>query len=505
MNTGELHPKLVKCINEMMSDMTLLLYYYGEFCQFVVFKETDHIPRCAVTISSGGMIFYWNRNFLDITPQKHVNFILVHEIFHFILDHPKRIRKGGYDIKLSNIATDMIINTAIKSDFIDDVKSTTKYFIEVPTEKQFSMETLKVEDKIWVLMVPPEYDGNHIFEEIYEWLKEEKKKFDEWKEGDSWLDDPQDGKEKSEQGDGKPNPGNGKPDKKDGKGKPSDKDDKGKSNDVSGENDTNDNKNKKDDQNRGKPSKDKGDKCPVSDYLKDIFDGCDDGVEDWLDSHLPNEVPDEIRKSIIEDVKNSLRQRGHEKGKVKRTLEKLVKSKKDYLREIKTNISSIKGFFKVKTITKRNRRGIPGIKGKRKEGFGLVVILDVSGSMGGYFQRALSYIFQNNITIYLIQCDYVVQKTGTRSYTTIRNKKDFKKFEIQGLGGTRLQPALDLQHSTKELKFLNTLILTDGDTDSLDVSRQRKVLILSVKKRCPIKAGNPRQILVEDDIAKDDW
>ena len=163
-------------------------------------------------------------------------------------------------------------------------------------------------------------------------------------------------------------------------------------------------------------------------------------------------------------------------------------------------------YYKVKTISRPNRRGIPGIKGRRKEGFGLVVILDVSGSMSGHFQRALSYIFQSNITIYLIQCDTQVQEQNGRSYLKITSKKEFKRIIITGLGGTTIQPGIDLVHDTKELRQLNTLILTDGYTDKLDVSKIRKTLILTVGRECPIKAGNPRQIVIEDDMKGDeDW
>ena len=484
--------------------MTLLLYYYGEFCQFVLFQESETTPRCGVTFTNGGMIFYWNRKFLDKTPQKHVNFIVLHEIFHLILDHPRRIRRGGYDMKISNQATDMIINTAIKSDFIDVDDTPTKYFIEIPTEKRMN-DSGKIEDEIWVLMMPPEYKGDHVYEELYEWLKEERKKFDKWKSDgdDSWLNDGEnDGEEKDNDGKGKKGKGeSGKEKGKDNDGGVGDEDDKNDG-DSGGKNDGEEKSGKG---KKGKEKNSKGEDCPVSDYLRRIFEESDKGTENWLDSHIPSSIPDEIRKSIVEDVKEHLRQRGFEKSKVRRTLDKLVKSKKDHLREIKTNISSIKGYNKVKTITKKNRRNIPGIKGRRKEGFGLNVILDVSGSMGGYFQRSLSYIFQNNITINLIQCDNQIQKIGNRSYTIIKSKKEFKKIEIQGLGGTELQSAIDLIHDTKELKLLNVLILTDGETDALDVSKIRKCLILSIRKKCPILAGNPRQIVVDDDIARDDW
>ena len=249
----------------------------------------------------------------------------------------------------------------------------------------------------------------------------------------------------------------------------------------------------------------KGDPCPVSPYLRSIFEKMeiDDGDNDWLDNHLPCEIPDELKKEAIDRVQRYLEGRGLVKENIRKTLEKLQKSKKDYLREIKTAISSLRGYNKEKSISKRNRRSIDGIKGRIKQGFGLNVILDVSGSMGGYFQRALSYIFQNKIVINLVQCDTEVRKQGKRDYLVIKSKKDFKQVEILGLGGTELQPAINFINNTKELKYLNTLILTDGYTERLDTSKLKKCLILSVGSKCPISGGNPRQICIDSDIPRD--
>jgi predicted metal-dependent peptidase len=252
----------------------------------------------------------------------------------------------------------------------------------------------------------------------------------------------------------------------------------------------------------------KGDPCPVSPYLRSIFERMDDeesggGGGEWLDNHLPSDVPDELKKEMVDRVQRYLKGRGLVKGNVQKTLDKLQKAKKDYLREIKTAISSLRGYNKEKSISKRNRRSIEGVKGRIKLGFGLNVILDVSGSMGGYFQRALSYIFQNKIIINLIQCDTEVRKQGKRDFIVIKSKKDFKRVEILGLGGTTLQPGINFIAENKQLNFLNTLILTDGGTDSLDTSKLKKCLILSVGRKCPILRGNPRQICIDSDIPRD--
>lgn len=514
----------------MMSDMVLLLYYYGEFCQFINFEESNTIPRMGVTVTHQGMTCYWNRKFVDDTPQRHINFIIIHEIFHLLFDHPKRTRRGGYKHEMANVAQDMCINQAIYSDLINTTNHT-KDFLELPSEITFDGE-----DKVWVLMMPKEYKGDHVFEDVYEWLKKEKKEYDNWKNekkdknknkgkghGQLGMKMPGDGdSDDSENGDG----GN-KKDENSKKGKEKDKDGNGSGKDDKDDKDDKDNKDGsgKDDKNKdnkggkgGKGGKDgepkpndgkntSGDGCPVSDYLRDIFDGMDDGVQNWLDSHLPAELTDEFVKETVESVQKYLRSRGLEKANIKATLDKLQKSRKDYLGEIKTAISSIRGYHKEKSISKRNRRSIPGIKGRIKEGYGLVVILDVSGSMGGYFQRALSYIFQNKITIYLIMCDTEVKKQqGNRNYIVIKNKSDFKKVSIVGLGGTILQPAIDYITTEKTLRQMNTLILTDGMTDSLDCSKLKKTLVLTIANKCPITAGNVRQIYVESDLpAEDDF
>lgn len=494
MNRSGLHPKLVKCIDEMMSDMVLMLYYYGEFCQFINFEESNTIPRAGVSVDSHGMVFYWNRKFFDELPQKQVNFIVVHEIFHLLFDHPRRTRRGGYHHDLSNVAQDMCINQAIYSDLIDTTHHS-KDFLELPTEI-----TITGDSHIWVLMMPKEYKGDHVFEDLYEWLKQEKRKYDQWK------------KEKGEgQGHGNDCNGGGgsSDDKKDqqnqnGGGKGKESGEKGDE-DGTGSGKGKDKDEKKDGKGGSRGGK-KDDGCPVSDYLRDIFDGMEKNKGEFLDSHVASDVSDEFRKETIDKVQKYLRSRGLEKANIKTTLGKLQKSRKDYLREIKTAISSIRGYHKEKSITKRNRRSIEGIKGRTKEGFALVVLLDVSGSMGGYFQRALSYIFQNKIQIFLIQCDTEVKKQGKRGYLVIKNKSDFKKVQIQGLGGTTLQPGLDFIADDKMLSKLNVLILTDGYTDNLDVSKLRKTLILSIAKKCGISRGIARQICVENDLpAEEDF
>lgn len=243
--------------------------------------------------------------------------------------------------------------------------------------------------------------------------------------------------------------------------------------------------------------------CPVSDYLRNLFDELDNSNNlnipiNYLDDHIKTDIPNELHDEIIAGYIKTLRDRGLEKSNIKQTLNKLQKSKKDYLSDIKRSISYLNGYNKEKSIRKKNRRSIEGVKGKVKRGVALNVILDVSGSMNRYFEMSLSFIFQNNITINLILCDTEIKKQQNSLYLVIKNKKDFQKIKISGLGGTILQPAINFIAETKEINKLNTLILTDGATDVLDTSKLKKTLIISIGSKCPIKNGNPRQICINE-------
>ena len=421
----------------MISDAMLGLQYYGEFCQFINFKNYHAIETCGVKVDLQGMRFYFNEEFVDSLSQGEMNFTMIHEVFHLLWDHQSRTRRGGYDHELSNVVQDMIINEVIKTDIIDKMDHNNKMnkrnlrFAEVPRSKK--------SNKVWVLEKPEEYKGKMVFEEMYEWIYGEKQKYDEWKSKCKCDKDKNcqcnksDGKEKCECGD-----------------------------------------------------------CPVSDYLRDIFDQMEMGIMDWLDKHLPSDLSEDYRKSIIDNVKNNLRNRGLESADILATLDKITKSKKDYIKNIKIGINELFGTYKNKSITKRNRRSIEGVKGKRKESYALNVLLDVSGSMESLFEKALSYIFQNGIKINLVMCD-----TQVKSHTIIKNKNEFKKIKIVGLGGTELNPGVKYIIGCKELNKLNTLVLTDGICGELDVSGLKKVLIISNNQKVKV-IGDARQIVIKD-------
>ena len=84
--------------------------------------------------------------------------------------------------------------------------------------------------------------------------------------------------------------------------------------------------------------------------------------------------------------------------------------------------------------------------------------------MGNEFDKVLSYLYQNDIHINLIQID-----TEVKCIESIKNKRELQNMVIKGMGGTVLQPAISYIADVKnKLSAFNTIILTDGYTDTLN-------------------------------------
>jgi predicted metal-dependent peptidase len=499
-----IHEKLLAGIQAMLIDTKINLPYYGEFNLHVNFHENDSIGTCGVNVGTKGMNFYYSPSFLENMSQKEVNFITLHEDFHLLFNHPKRTITGQYDHKMSNIAQDMIINHVIWEDISHS-------FVEIPKSK---------DGKNMALFVPKEYKGNLIFEELYEWLKDEKEKWQKEQDkknkcqtcdgtGEKQQSQSGQGQEKSDKGQGgeQGEKGEGQGEKSDkgqggdeqgegqgqsqggghshGQGEPCpDCGGSGKDGGESGKDST------------GKPSygpygKNPGkDGEPMDTWSKEqIFQDMENGTGEYLDKHMGDEVPEEMREAMVRDVMEKLAARGLSAGNVETTLNKLRKKRKDYLREIKRAVSNmIFGTIKQKTIVKPNRRQISGLKGNRKVKTMVNVGLDTSGSMGGQgtFERVLSYVYRNDIEINFMESD-----TQVNWVQKIKSKRGLESIPIKGLGGTCMQPMID--YIVEHHNDCNSVMLTDGYTDTLDFSKVKgKFLIISVGVKCPIGKTNGR-------------
>jgi predicted metal-dependent peptidase len=481
-----IHEKLLNGIQTMLIDTKINLPYYGEFNLHVSFHEQDSIGTCAVNVTSKGMNFFYSPKFLENMSQKEVNFITLHEDFHLLFNHPRRTVTGQYDHKLSNIAQDMIINHVIW----EDIPHT---FVEIPKSP---------DGKNMALFVPKEYTGKLIFEELYEWLKEEKDKWQKEQKQNSQCQSCNGSGKKDGKGKGQPQEGDGEGQPQDGQGKGEGQPQDGQG-EGSGEScpDCNGTGNEGGKDSTGKPSYGPYGKNPSKDgesldtwSKEQIFQDMENGTGEYLDKHIGDDVPEDMREAMVKDVMEKLAARGLSAGNVEQTLNKLRKKRKDYLKEIKRAVSSvIFGTVKERTIVKPNRKQISGLKGNRKVKTKINCILDTSGSMGGTFERVLSYIYRNDIEINLIEAD-----TEVKWIENIKNKRKLETMVIKGLGGTILQPAIDLV--ADQFNQYNTVVLTDGYCDSLDLSKIKgRVLMISIGVKVPISRTNNKvkQIMVE--------
>lgn len=466
-----IHEKLLESIQTLLVDTKINLPFYGNFNLFINFSEKNNISTCGVNMTPKGMNFYYSSEFLNKLSQKEVNFVTLHEDFHLLWDHPKRTITGNFDHKLSNIAQDMIINHIIWQDISKD-------FVEIPKDDK---------GRNMALFVPKEYDGNLIFEELYEWLRDKQDELKSKKnksckscggtgekqesEGSGQNQSDQQGEQGQEKGEGN---GKGKQDCPDCEG--------------SGNEDNN--------SGYGPYGKDPNseDKTIDTYSVEKILEDLDKNQGQYLDVHMGDEIPEEMRDSIIRDTVDRLRARGFSSGNIEETLNKLRKKRKDYLKEIKRSITNqIFGTTKIKSITRPNRRGIFGVKGCKKTKNVINVILDTSGSMGNTFERVLSYIYRSDVDVNMIQGD-----TQVKWVEKFMNQRKLDRMKISGLGGTVLQPSVN--YVVDNFNNYNTCILTDGFCDDLDLSGLKgKVLLISIGQKIPISKSNGKvkQIMVD--------
>jgi predicted metal-dependent peptidase len=520
-----IHEKLMNSVQTMLIDTRVNLPYYGELNLHISFHEQDSIGTCAVNVTGKGMNFYYSPKFLENMSQKEVNFIDLHEIFHLLFDHPKRTVSGQYDHKMSNIVQDMIINHIIWEDI-------SHAFVEIPKS---------ADGKNMALFVPKEYTGKLIFEELYEWMKDEKEKWQKEQKKNcecstcNGTGKKQDQKQKGqgnqqgqEQGDqGQPQQGEGnqpgegqgegqgegnQPGEGQGEGQPQQGEGggsgKGQGNqpgDGEACPDCEGTGNQGGKDSSGKPSYGPYGKNPKKDgegldtwSKEQIFQDMENGTGEYLDKHISDEVPQEMKEAMVRDVMERLAARGLAAGNMETTLNKLRKKRKDYLKEIKRSVSNIIfGTQKVRTIIKPNRKGISGLKGNKKIKTAINVILDTSGSMGGSgtFEKVLSYIYRNDITVNMVQAD-----TEVKWVDKFMDKKKIERMKISGLGGTALMPAVD--YVVENFNQFNSVILTDGYCDNLDLSKLKgRVLIITIGVNVPITKSNGKvkQIIVDID------
>jgi predicted metal-dependent peptidase len=438
MNIQKANPKLIDSSLYMMKNHP----FYSEILLGCNFFEDKTVPTAGVNVTFSGFNFYYNNDFLNALNEKQINFLIVHEIYHLLSNHCNRKNIENYNHTLANVVQDMIINTSILQTYGEE--------FEVPAEELY--------------LIPEEYNGELIYEILYDWLIEKKKEQEQNQKNNN---------EKKKQEQGKKEQDKNKGQKQDQQKSESDR---GNSPEKTGKN--------------GSLWGEGWEK--VLDNLNE-----EEGFGQ-IDIHFEDEVPEEIREAMIKDIIQSCTAKGIVSNNIEVILGKIRKSRKNYLNQIKFEISMMMGKYKEKTWQRFSRRGSDSMsKGCKKYQKEMNVVLDTSGSMGKDFEKALSYVFFHGITMNMVQCDTEVKKVSK-----ITSLNQLKKEKIVGLGGTTLSPALDYIATDKKMRNLPTLILTDGYTDTLRVNQlSKQCLILSNGVTCPVDSNNKvKQIIIDKEV-----
>lgn len=449
-----IHPKIEKSIVLFLSNMSLYDFrFFGEFGTYINYEESKDIPTAGVFYRNGKIFMAWNKDFLDSLPQEQATFLYLHEISHLLGNCHKRVEYNNLNHKYANIAHDMVINTSLIEDtqLKDHIQMIPKGFV-----------------------IPDKYEGDSILEPIYAFIREHDNKAQDQKDqkDDNQQDQDKDDKEKGQgQGDqGQGGQGQENQDGVQGQGGQG----QGKGNNPLTDNIDDD-----------IPTKEHG---GVGDLPEDrmYVDQGKDGQT--MDVHFDpkNKIEKEMLEKAAKDITEKLKNRGLMTSSVERILGNLEKKPNNWLNQLKRWITGAKGIGSYsKTFKRSNRYGIEGLRGKRKDSIVFDVILDTSGSMTDDIPKVLGTILRDGIMCNIVQIDTQVQ-----SDTVISSPKDLKNINLKGFGGTVLQPAIDYIGEKKQ-QARPLVIMTDGYTDHLDVSKIRdKVVVLTTGVQPPISGGN---------------
>lgn len=421
--------------------------FFSEFMLRFHYYRTDSIPTIAVNSTRGNINLYYNPEFIDgggerpkiddegkpifildddgnytyddqgnikieMEPRPALNeqeleSVLIHEIMHLIRFHHERTLEDHY---LFNIAADMLIN--------DDLNNLT-----------IGRRSMKLpEGGVYLDLARKEgYNGPEVTEPLYNWLIDKREEYAQYYS--DLMENDGNGNCSACGGDGK---------EKDGDG-----------------NET-------------------GGKCPQCNGSgKQQSKGSGTGVFDAvygskIDEHDILEESDEMAKNAIEDaIENAkVRSWGNIGGSGRERLEELIKPAKlpwkTLLRRFLSPYVFDHGPHIENTWSRRNRRGHP-LPGVRRLNNKVIIAVDTSGSIGrnelDAFFVEIEKIVKDTGQLVVIQCDTEIVDVK-QNY----KKSDYKKIDIKGRGGTRVQPVFDWIEENGYKKY-PVVYFTDGYFD----------------------------------------
>jgi len=382
-------------------------------------KELDStVPYAAVSFDTAHKVFKLHIGaYIGELTHEQKRFLFVHEAMHICNMHIART-KDGMDHLISNIAQDCIINSTILGWNIDSLQ-----FIEGGC------------------LMPPEYKGSWLFEELYHYLlKDSDKEIDE--QSDSGSSESSDSTSSSNSNSNQSNSNQS--------ASSSSSDSSSSSSDSS-------------------PNSNNSPKPNPSRLGKGIK-----GVGRLIDTHMEN--MGEAERAIAEAVAEALLRKAAAAvgcgsgivGELK--LAHIERGK--WARKIKSLLrESLSSKEREETWGRPNRRALslPGYYRNDKK---VAIVLDTSGSMSeDDFIKTLSQIYISGIEYHVYYVDTQILRC--------EKVRDIRKLNIPCGGGTELSPAIE----TVSSKYDNIVVLTDGYCDKLKFNNKNmNILIYSRTK-----------------------
>jgi predicted metal-dependent peptidase len=474
------HPKISEALVDFLFVHSMELggeFYYYLFTK-IHLEESDKIPTAGVFFRGITPVMMYNKEFIDSLELDEVKFLLAHEAQHLIWGHNRRGEEHGYDHRLYNIATDMLINKTLMDEY------SWMKFIENGVK--------------W----DSHYKGEEISDKIYEWLKEKADKLAQMQAQSGQQQGQQSGGNQSGQQPGNSGgsgsePGDGSSNQSgQGNQKSEDESNSGGQGEGEGEEESEDQGNQAGQRHL------EGEVDAETENILDQYNNDEEFTGETTDCHLPDEgnISEELKAEIVKDVLQEMKSRGVIDGHMQRILDDRIReSRNNFLKLLKRSIADIKGKSPQKTFQRLSRR-IPGkLKGKKGIANKINVILDASGSMmGPSIDKVCNEIFKDGYEINLVVAD-----TRVSVVHHITNKEQLRGLNLHDCGGgTTMQPAINYLVEKKWQNF-GTVLLTDGWTDTLDTSEINNFLILWTGDPCPIAKGKPMQIEIPPDYRND--
>ncbi|MDB2463828.1 hypothetical protein N9W69_03315, partial [Flavobacteriaceae bacterium] len=111
MATKNINDEISRCIIRMLVDEP----FYAHFLSGIVRNITDDVPTAAVGLNGSQVNLYINKEFFlkELTTFSSRVAVIKHETLHLVFKHLFRADSVKYDLRLFNIAADIVVNQLI--------------------------------------------------------------------------------------------------------------------------------------------------------------------------------------------------------------------------------------------------------------------------------------------------------------------------------------------------------------------------------------------------------